>query len=52
MIFRPRSITSKVGVRPIIERRLILGNLRYIELLQIVSLLVFEKNRCEATSIL
>ena len=31
MTFRPRSITSKVGVRPIIEGRPIVGNLRYIQ---------------------
>ena len=30
MNFRPRSSTSKVGVRPTIEGRPILGNLRYI----------------------
>ena len=30
MNFKPRSSTSKVGVRPIIEGQPILGNLRYI----------------------
>ena len=32
MNFRPRGTRSKVGVRPIIEVRPILGNLRYFEL--------------------
>ena len=41
--FRPRSTRLKVGVRPIIEGRPILGNLRYLEILRIsctLSLLV------------
>ena len=39
MTFRPRRITSKVGVRPIIEGRPILGNLRvyiHIEIFEYV----------------
>ena len=31
MNFKPRGTRSKVGVRPIIEVRPILGNLRYVE---------------------